>query len=240
MTRSVASWWSADNGTISADLAESADSVIWTAPAYPGTYVVRADPQSPGEADQAEITMRVIHPRSTRLVKWEDRDYPDQNAGSGFMARVYVEPVSVSFGETEICEGATTGEADGFYASEFNLEHPVGVWQPAGDSNDAVADQVGIREPGYPPPFSPGHFRWTIPQYFRARGSGGAGSPFDVSTHTSVMAADGTETTTKQGATRTRTPAPAHQVPRALDEGGGPARTEEPHGKDEPGGPTAS
>ena len=216
MTPSVASQWEVDDGTISPDLTGNTEAVIWTAPSYPGTFGVKAVPESPADADPGEVTMNVIYPKSVSLASHSDSIYPAHNAGSGFIAAVTVQPTSVSFAGTEIRESSAPAVADGFYYAQNGAEHPAGAWFVVDNSNNGISDTVGVRYPGYPPPFSEGRFRWTIPQYFRGPGStSSTGAPFDSSAHLQVMAADGTETTSKQGATRTRRPDPAPLVPQA-------------------------
>ena len=82
MTPSVASQWEVDDGTISPDLTGNTESVIWTAPGYPGTFGVKAVPESPADAVPGEVTMSVIYPKSVSLASHADRIYSPQNAGS--------------------------------------------------------------------------------------------------------------------------------------------------------------
>lgn len=86
--------------------------------------------------------------------------------------------------------------------------HPTGQWLPVNTMNSGIEDAVGSIPPGHQTPFSFGTFIWAIPQTWRIAGSGGRGIPYSTAYEILVMVpgASGEETTSKEGADRTRTP----------------------------------
>ena len=211
----VAVEWIAYNDDFASDLG-NARSVIWTAPSSPGTYSVRAVPQDPTEATPGQVTMSVTGPQRINLTKRQDLAYAPHYAGSGFVAAVSVEPMNVSFGETQIREEAAVASADGYYRFLDKVQHPTGQWNQVDAANGGFGDAVGTKPPGYAPPFGAGYFNWDIALSYRLRHSNGPGTPFDASRQTLVMTGpDGTTTTAKKGATRTRTPTPLPQQAQA-------------------------
>ena len=208
VTSSVPAHWTASAGTIVPAIPPPGTGVtaVWTAPLAAGPATVTATPLAgpPGTA-----AMKTTLPTSRSLTKTSERAYQAGRSGSGFVAGVVVNPADVSLSRLQVREKAVAGIATGYHDKVLgwkNLMHPEGAWLSLNAANGGLTDTVGTDPPGGPPPFSGGTFRWPIPQWFRAAGSGD-GSFYSTGTHLQVMAGPtGAETTSKEGAHASRTP----------------------------------
>jgi hypothetical protein len=137
--------------------------------------------------------------------------YAAANAGSGFIAQVTIRPTTVSFSRIEVREETVNSVATGYYDTVLHLNgrpHPTGTWLGLDAANNGLQDTVGLQAPGGPGPFSAGQFTWAIPQSYRKVG-GAAGTNYSTGNHVQTMAGtNGAETTSKEGASRSRTPTP--------------------------------
>jgi hypothetical protein len=154
--------------------------------------------------------MTTAIPTSRSLTVTSLRTYTAGRSGSGFVASVVVNPTDVSLSRLEVREEAVAATATGYYDTVLGWNgtmHPVGAWLPLNAANGGLQDTVGTNPPGGPPPFSFGTFVWPIPQSFRAAG-GGTGTVYSTGTHMQVMVwgTTGTEGTSKEGASASRTP----------------------------------
>jgi hypothetical protein len=204
MTASEAVNWSASGGTVAP---ATGTSTIWTAPITGGSCTVTGTPTGGGSA--CTVSMDVEAPNRRDLTVTSPQGYSAGQAGSGFFANVVVAPTRVSFSRIEVREDAVAAKATGYYDTVLGWNgamHPVGTWLPLDAANNGLSDRIGTVPPGTPPPFSKGRFHWPIPQRYRLPGSGG-GFKYSTGDHIQDMAgATGEETTSKEGATRTRTP----------------------------------
>lgn len=204
MTAPFSGAWTATGGTLAP---ATGATVVWTAPAAVASCVVTVTPAT-GTACTASMT--VLPPMLRSLVKLSNRTYTTGLAGSGFRATVTILPTVVSFTRTEFREEAVNAVASGYYDTVLGLNgaaHPVTNWISPNARNSGLVDTIGTIPPGVSGPFSAGHFLWPIPQSFRTAGSSATGSPYSVGLHIQHMiGTTGEETTSKEGATRTRTP----------------------------------
>jgi hypothetical protein len=133
-------------------------------------------------------------------------------AGSGFLAEAVILPKTVSFSRLQLGEGRATSKASGYYDTTLHwngIVHPPTAepWPTVDAGNGAGSDNVGSVPPGTHGPFSTGNFLWQIPQRYRRAGSSGTGHVFTTDDHVQHMKdATGEETTSKEGASRTRKP----------------------------------
>jgi hypothetical protein len=154
--------------------------------------------------------MDVVQPRERALTRSSDRAYTAGLAGSGFVADVVIQPTDVSFSRIEVREGAVNAAAVGYYRTVLGwngIRHPPGAWLTPDAANSGIIDTIGSVPPGTGGPFSAGVFVWSIPQLYRVAGASGAGRRYSIGVHTQAMTgATGEEITSKEGASRTRTP----------------------------------
>jgi hypothetical protein len=116
-------------------------------------------------------------------------------------------PTNVSFSRIEIREESAKAVADGYYKRFNGAVHPPTPKWLRPHSGYTLIDRVGTEPPGLSGPFSAGTFVWAIPQTYRPLGSGGAGVPYITAMQTQVMTGiSGAETTSKEGASTSRTP----------------------------------
>jgi hypothetical protein len=119
-------------------------------------------------------------------------------------------PLTVPFRRTELREEAVNAVATGYYDTVLGwngIAHPPTAWLSPDASNNGLVDTVGTSPPGTSRPFSRGNFLWAIPQSYRTAGTSGGGSVYSTANHTQVMGGtNGAETTSKEGASRTRAP----------------------------------
>lgn len=206
--------WTASSGTISTLSPTTAN---WTAPVVGTTSPVTATSAS---GVSCSVSMKVLPPTSRTLVKFKDPSYPAGEAGSGFLAYITFNPTKVSFSQTEFREEEATGVATGWYnlvdlngrvglngiihkKSKFPVVPDPVIFHPAVDE---VGQPQGYGLPN-DPPFLPGTFHWDIPQTFRKMGSIDSWSTFSKSRQLQFMGTRfGIETTSKEGAKRTRIP----------------------------------
>ncbi len=208
MTASASAAWTASGGTLSA---VNGTVVTWTAPAAATTPTITATPASGAPCN---VTMTVIPPSGAPLTKGPDRVYSAHLSGSGFRAELFLAPLTVCFSRVEVREEAVMSVATGYYNSVAipwnNIPHPqTAFWTTVAANNRVTFDDIGSPLPGMPGPFSAGSFTWPIPQSYRIVGGSGNGNVCATNTHSQVMTGpSGEETTSKAGATRTRTPTP--------------------------------
>lgn len=204
MTSSASAAWTASSGTVAP---VSGTTVVWTSPGAGATCTVTA---APAAGSPCSVLMSVIPPSSRSLVKQTDRAYTVGKAGSGFTANVTIMPLGVSFTRTELREDTVNSVATGYYDTVLGwngLAHPPTAWLRPNASNSGLVDNIGTSLPGSPGPFSSGTFLWAIPQCHRTPGTSGSGAIYSTANHTQVMGgASGAETTSKEGASRSRTP----------------------------------
>lgn len=212
MTAPAVGVWTTTGGRLSATTGAT---VTWTAPVAPSggqTFTVASTPPA---GSPCSVSMTVVPPARRRLtvrpnaaVPPGQRVYTAGQAGSGFVANVRIHPLSVSFSRLQVREGTVAAVATGYYNTVLGWNgnvHPLGTWLTLDASNGGIIDTVGTNPPGSPAPFSPGAFTWPIPQFYRRVGSTGNGRRYSVGTHRQVMTASaGVETTSKEGASRTR------------------------------------
>ncbi|MEV6489361.1 hypothetical protein AB0M20_12140 [Actinoplanes sp. NPDC051633] len=208
LTSSVPVIWTASTGTVVPAVLGPLPSAtaVWTAPMTAGPGTITATP--PG-GTACTIAMTTVTPASRTLTVTSARSYTAGLSGSGFIANVVINPLDVSWTRIEVREEAVDAAATGYYDTVLHwngLMHPVGTWLRLNAANGGLRDTVGTNPPGGPTPFSAGRFTWPIPQSFREPGTGG-GARYSTGTHLQVMAdATGAETTSKEGASGSRTP----------------------------------
>ena len=204
MTSSVSATWTASAGSVTP---ARGTRVTWTAPPTGATCSITA---TPATGSPCSVSMTAIPPSARSLTKQSGRSYTAGLAGSGFVARVTIIPQNVSFSRIEVREESVNAVATGYYNKVLHwngLSHPTGSWIRLNASNSGIIDTVGTNPPGTSSPFSAGTFSWPIPQSYRIAGSSGGGNVYSTGTHTQVMAgSNGAETTSKEGASRSRTP----------------------------------
>jgi hypothetical protein len=214
MTAPTAGNWTATGGRLSAT---TGTTVRWTAPVVGsagGDFTITS---TPAAGTACSVTMHVVRPerrqltkRSNTVVPPGDRAYTAGLSGSGFVANVRVLPLDVSFSRLQVREGTVAATASGYYNTVLGWNgtvHPLGTWITLDARNGGIIDTVGTNPPGGPAPFSAGRFTWRIPQFYRRVGSTGNGVRYSVGTHRQVMVgATGRERTSKEGATRSRSP----------------------------------
>jgi hypothetical protein len=214
MTAPAAGSWTASGGTLSAT---SGGTVTWTAPVVGSAGADFTITSTPATGTPCSVTMNVVRPERRQLTKRSnsvtppgDRAYPAGASGSGFVADVRVLPLDVSFSRLQVREGRVTATASGYYDTVLGWNgavHAAGTWITLNARNGGIIDTVGTNPPGGPTPFSAGTYTWPIPQFYRRVGSSGDGVRYSTGTHSQVMAGtSGSETTSKEGATRTRSP----------------------------------
>lgn len=204
MTAPFSGNWATTSGALTPAIGAT---IVWTAPPVGGVCVVTA---TPATGSPCTVSMSVLPPLSRSLVKATDRAYTAGLSGSGFQANVTILPTRISFTRTEFREETVNADASGFYDTALGLNgvaHPVTNWIVPNAANSGLVDNIGTRTPGAAGPFSVGSFLWAIPQSYRTAGSSAAGSVYSTGFHTQTMAGTtGQETTSKEGAVRTRTP----------------------------------
>jgi hypothetical protein len=132
-------------------------------------------------------------------------------AGAGMMQRVNFLPNSVNFHNAEWLEvGHGPVGATGYFADQIaagtDLDH-----HPTPDFLRIRADNVLFDHAfliNFPSPFKAGRYHWPIPNRFRRAATTGAGTVSVNTTQFFSMAADGTITVSKQGASVTGGPVP--------------------------------
>lgn len=161
------------------------------------------------DGSSCDLSLTVIPPNGAALTKTADHAYTAGNAGSGFTADVVIQPTNVSFGNIQVQEQTAVAVTTGYYSLIWaGIVHPQGGWIQVDDANGGFSDTVGTVPPGLAPPpaFAAGTFTWPIPWHYRLTGSPNS-ILFTTLNHVQTMSgATGTETTSKGGATRTRTP----------------------------------
>lgn len=211
VTSSVSATWTASGGTVPPPATGTA--VTWTAPGDSASSSITA---TPATGSPCSVSMTTIRPSNRSLAKKTDRTYTATLGGSGFVADVTIMPTKVSFSRIEVREETVNATATGYYGVVNGRPHPTGSWWPVSARNSGITDGVGQSEPGSPAPFSAGTLTWPIPQSYHIAGSSAAGIVFSIGTHTQVMGStSGDETTSKEGATRSRTPTPPAPPPPA-------------------------
>ena len=203
MTCTANATWAATSGTLNR---RAGVSVIWTAPAVAGTSTITA---TLANGRTCQVTMTTVEPSNRALTVNSNRAYTAGRAGSGFVANVVIQPTNVSFSRIQVREGAVNSTATGYYDTSLGwngIAHPVGAWLAVNASNSGLIDTVGTNPPGTAGPFSAGSFDWPIPQDYRV--GAGAARNYSTGTHRQQMVAgaSGRETTSKEGASRSRTP----------------------------------
>jgi hypothetical protein len=206
MTASSPATWAASRGRIRS---LTGDSAVWTAAETGGVCTVTATPTVDGVVP-CSVLMTVQEPRRRALAMLRERGYGPGMAGSGFVAEVTIQPTHVSFSRTEVQEGTVAAVASGYYDKALGWNgkvHPVGDWLPVDARNMGIKDEIGFVPPGAHGPFSAGSFLWSIPQFHRPVGDGGAGTEFYTANHVQEMSGpSGFERTSKEGAKRSRKP----------------------------------
>jgi hypothetical protein len=197
--------WTTTRGTVSPAIGRT---VIWTAPDPSGLSTITA---TPSKAAPCRVSFRVVAPDHRDLTKNTDRAYTAGLAGSGFVAGVVVAPTTVSFSRVEVMEGSVRATATGYYDTVLGwngiVHPPTSRWLAIDARNNGIVDTVGTNPPGTPTPFSKGSFFWPIPQLYRIVGSSGRGAEYSRGNHRQDMTGtSGEETTSKEGATRSRRP----------------------------------
>jgi hypothetical protein len=208
MAASVPVTWRATGGAIAP---ASGPVAVWTAPAIvPAGGTTFSITATPASGTPCSVSMRAIPPSHRAQSNPSPIAYTAGKAGSGFVGTVTISPTSVSFSRLETREETVKSVAIGYYDTVLgwnNIAHPTGNWLPIDATNSGIQDTVGTPAPGTPGPFSAGTFTWVIPQSYREAGTGGGGAPYTPGTHQQVMAGtNGTETTSKEGASNSRTP----------------------------------
>jgi hypothetical protein len=205
MTAGTSSNWSASHGSVSP---ATGPSTIWTAPARKASSCTITAKPTAG-ASPCSVTMKAIEPTESRQTIKSRLTYTAGLAGSGFIGDCVIHPLNVSFSRIKTREDIATGKATGYYDTVLGWNgsvHPAGSLAPIDTDNRGVPDTVGTVPPGSPKPFDKGKFHWPIPQLFQVLGGSGE-TKFSVSDHVQEMSGtSGEETTSKEGASRTRTP----------------------------------
>jgi hypothetical protein len=207
MTASESATWKTSGGVFTPTIGTT---VVWTAPIVGATCVVTA---TPAKGTPCSVSLTAVSPKSFSLVKQNDLIYDAGKAGSGFTAKLTVGPTNVSFWGIEFGEGEATAEVSGFYEAYYQKlpefkEHPKTEHPAALNANNSgPVDTVGTQPPGLAGSFSPGTWVWKIPQYYFAPGGSGSGIQYTTAVHFQVMmGSNGTEGTSKAGASRGRHP----------------------------------
>jgi hypothetical protein len=206
LTSSVSARWTASSGTLTPPV--SGITVIWTAPDVGATSTVTA---TPATGAPCSVSINVLPPSHRSLANPPiDRVYSAGLAGSGFKAVVTIKPTNVSFRRIQVWEEAVNAVASGYYDTVLHwngLPHPPTKRVTPDAANNGLLDTIGTEEPGTPGPFSTGKFVWAIPQHYRIIGNTGNGVHYSTGYHVQLMTkTDGTEGTTKEGASRGRVP----------------------------------
>jgi hypothetical protein len=143
------------------------------------------------------------------MTKTADRPYTSGLAGSGFETAALILPLNVSFSGIMVREETVAGEATGYYKDVLKWDkgmHPTGTWARVDAKNNNVKDTIGTDPPGTPGPFGIGTFHWPIPLTWRHPDDPKT-CPYGTADQMQVMKdRSGTETTSKEGADRKRTP----------------------------------
>lgn len=200
-TSTVAGTWLATIGTATGP---SALTFTWTAPASPGTAVIKC---TTATGKSVSKTLTVIAPSSLKFKKASDTGFPAGQQGAQMVCNITVGPSSVCFGNVQWLEipGPATGVWGYFKGNVGDLQHhPNPNWLQWSDNNDGLTDTAGFW--GYPPPWKAGGWTWVIPNHYQVVGA--AFSNHFVTTHqVFTMTKNGTSKVTKGGqATTPRKP----------------------------------
>lgn len=209
LTATAPSAWSATAGNIFAS-ATASPSASWVSPASSATAVSCSITATPATGSPCSISFQVIPPRERKMTRMTDHAYTAGRSGSGFMATALVLPLNVSFGSIEVREETVAASAGGYYENVLHWDkgmHPVGKWVSVDATNNNIKDEIGTKPPGETGPFSFGTFVWPIPLSWRHPNAPTTTFPFGPAVQMQLMMDNsGTEITTKEGATRSRTP----------------------------------
>ena len=142
--------------------------------------------------------------------------YEPKKAGSGFRAKVTIQPTFVCFSGIKTQEQVAIGAATGYYDVTLGwngMQHPqTTFWIPIDNLNHwaGFVDKVGTLAPaGSRKPFSAGTFIWNIPQRYRSAVAGRSHYYATIRHEQDMVSGpSGKETTSKGGASHTRTPVP--------------------------------
>lgn len=159
------SWKSADGkGTTSNSV-----SFQWTASAGGKNTIT----YTAADKSISSVTMTTEVPSSLSGKKDSDLTFASGTQGAGMELTVTVSPTSVSFQALELMEGTCNASAKSGY---FNTHAPgphdaaagAGKWRQVGTKND-VSDTADSS--GWPSPWSPGSYTWSIPASWRLAGA---------------------------------------------------------------------
>lgn len=126
---------------------------------------------------------------------------------AGFLAKpIVILPTTVSFYRIEAWEGTVKAKAKGVFSSLDGFEHAPTEPAPCDEAN-VLAGEDYVKTVGTTPPVNgnyEGTFIWSIPWFYRIRGSEDEGKEFrDKVDHIAVSDEVGTTTVTKAGAVKT-------------------------------------
>lgn len=163
-----------------------------------------------------QLSFSVLQPTAQQILLVEgSRKHINGTASCGFLGYVAVLPFEeVSFEEIEVQEQtALPSIASGCFEEDFANElHPRGAWVRVTEGNLLNATDK-IFTGGLFPPFSSGEFLWEIPVSYRQVGSGSTEETFATNQHHSLVAEDGTMTTSKGGESLTCHPDDPTTIP---------------------------
>jgi hypothetical protein len=200
--------WTADTGWPSARGRRA--SFEWAAPEEPGMPRITATIPATGQT--CTLDMEVVAPEEIRFRRDTELAFPAGSAGAGMRLEVRAHPRDVNFGWVALREdpgpaSGVTGYFAALAAAGADLAHHPNPDFVRFNFNNAIRFDTAATVPGVlPPPWTPGAFRWDIPNRYRCFNSTGAGHVFDNTQQRFSIDAAGTVTVRKDGRTVTRTP----------------------------------
>lgn len=186
----------------------SSNSFAWQAPAEAGTATITAT----SGPRTASITFNIVAPDNVSMTRVNSWSIEGGVAGAVMECTMLFSPLNVSFGYANIKEISGPGaNVSGFFNqySASQLYHNASAdWTELKRNNmppPGKGDTAGLPNLGTGP-FSAGTLDYVIPYHYRLDGESGNGRPFRTITQAMSMAADGTVTIRKAGASVSRAP----------------------------------
>lgn len=198
--------WTASSGTPAS--APAASPFTWTAPEAAGSTTITAT--IPRNGSTCSLVMTTILPSALNMTRISVDAFAAGVSGAGMHLRAAFPPNDVSFRNSEWLEvaGPASGVTGYFLALQTAgtdlSHHPNPSFVPISAANTYTSDHAAGS--GFPAPWSAGAFQWVIPNRIKQIGGAGTGVVFTNSTQAFTIAADGTVTITKGGASVSRAP----------------------------------
>jgi hypothetical protein len=180
----------------------------WTAPETAGSTTVTAT--NPATSATCAATIQTILPSTLAMTRTSQDSFPAGTAGAGMLLTAGFPPNDVSFAASEWLEvpGPASNVSGYFSALQRGgtdlSHHPNLSFVPISAANTFASDHAAGS--GFPSPWSVGAFDWVIPNKVRRIGGSGAGTTFTNSVQAFRIAANGTVSITKGGASVSRSP----------------------------------